>query len=45
MGKAKIIAKAYGVSAQKVFRLVAQKKRTGSLELELHKPKISEEDL
>lgn len=49
MGKAAVIAKAYGVTERTVFRLVAQKKNTGSLELETQKrgrkPKISKEDL
>lgn len=49
MGKAKMIAEAYNVSERTVFRLVAQKKNTGNVELQTskrgRKPKISENDL
>ena len=49
MGKARILAEAYNVSERTVFRLVAQKKHTGSIELQTskrgRKPKISENDL
>ena len=49
MGKARILAQAYNVSERTVFRLVAQKKNTGSVELQTskrgRKPKISENDL
>jgi len=48
-GKAKILAEAYNVSERTVFRLVAQKNNTGSVELQTYKrgrkPKISENDL
>ena len=48
-GKAKILAEAYNVSERIVFRLVAQKNNTGSVELQTYKrgrkSKISENDL
>ena len=49
MGKARILAGAYNVSERTVFRLVSQKNKTGSVELQTskrgRKPKISENDL
>ena len=52
MGKARILAGAYNVSERTVFRLVSQKNKTGSVELQTSKrgrktkvSKISENDL
>ena len=49
IGKAKTLAESYDVSERTVFRLVAQKNSTGSVELQTskrgRKPKISENDL
>ncbi len=46
---AKMIAQAYGVSEREVYKLAAQMRETGSVELRTgqrgRKPKLSEEDL
>ena len=49
MGNAKMLAEAYNVSERTVYRLAAQKKKIGNVELQTskrgRKPKITETDL